>query len=50
MGKGCVRFRRLDDLSLDLIGETIARVPVDQYVERYRAVRGSARKTRASAS
>ncbi len=50
MGKSCVRFRRLDDLPLDLIGETIARVPVDRYVERYRAVRGSSRKTRASAS
>ena len=41
MGKSCVRFHRLDDLPLDLIGETIARVPVDPYIERYRAVRGS---------
>lgn len=49
MGKSCVRFRGLDDLALDLIGETIARVPVDRYVERYRAVRGSSRKTRANA-
>ena len=44
MGKSCVRFRTLDDLPLDVIGETIARVPVDRYVERYRAVRGSSRK------
>ena len=50
MGKGCVRFRRLDDLPLDLIAETIARTPVDRYVERYRAVRGSTRKARVSAS
>jgi Domain of unknown function (DU1801) len=49
MGKSCVRFRRLDDLPLDLIGETIARVPVDRYVERYRAARGSSRKTRITA-
>jgi Domain of unknown function (DU1801) len=47
MGKSCVRFKRLDDLPLELIGETIARVPVDAYVKRYEAVRGSSRKTRA---
>ena len=48
MGKSCVRFRKLDDLPLDLIGETIARVPVDRYVERYQIVRGSSRKRRAT--
>jgi uncharacterized protein YdhG (YjbR/CyaY superfamily) len=40
MGKSCVRFRRAEDLPLDLIGETIARTPVDRYVARYLAVRG----------
>ena len=39
MGKSCVRFRQLDDLPLDLIGETIARVSVDQYNARYEASR-----------
>ncbi len=48
MGKSCVRFRRLEDLPLDVIGETIARVPVDRYIERYAAARGSSRKTRAT--
>jgi Domain of unknown function (DU1801) len=48
MGKSCVRFRRLDDLPLDVVGETIARVPVDRYVERYEAVRGSSRRSRAA--
>ena len=28
MGKSCVRFKKLDDLSLDVIGRAIARVPV----------------------
>jgi uncharacterized protein YdhG (YjbR/CyaY superfamily) len=46
MGKSCVRFRRLDDLPLDLIGETIARADVDTFVEYYRAARGSSRGTR----
>ncbi len=32
MGKSCVRFRRLDDIPLDLIGATIAATPVDEFV------------------
>ncbi len=28
VGKSCVRFRKLDDLPLDLIGQTIAAVPM----------------------
>jgi uncharacterized protein DUF1801 len=45
MGKSCVRFRSLDDLPLDVIGETVAKVPLDRFVERYQATRGSSRKT-----
>jgi len=32
MGKGCVRFKTLDDLPVDLIGQTVARCPVDQLI------------------
>jgi hypothetical protein len=46
MGKSCVRFRRLEDLPLDVIGETIARTDLDRYLEHYRAARGSSRATR----
>ena len=46
MGKSCVHFRRLEDLPLDVIAETIARVPVERFIERYRAVRGSTRQAR----
>ena len=35
MGKSCVHFRKLADLPLDLVGETIGRVSVDKYIERY---------------
>ena len=55
MGKACVRFKRLEDLPLDLIGETIARTPVDRYIAGYEAVRrataggGSRRASRAKA-
>ena len=43
MGKSCVRFRKLDDLPLPLIGEAIGRIPADEFVERVKAVH-SARK------
>jgi hypothetical protein len=33
MGKSCVRFKKLDDLALDVIGETIKRVPAKKYIE-----------------
>lgn len=39
MGKSCVRFRNLDDLPLDLVGETIAMTPIDEFLEIYKASR-----------
>ena len=39
VGKSCVRFRRIDDLPLDLIGKTIAATPVDAYIAMYEASR-----------
>jgi hypothetical protein len=47
MGKSCVRFRRLADVPLGIIGETIARADLDGFVERHAEARGSARATRA---
>jgi hypothetical protein len=35
MGKSCIRFKRLEDLPLDLVGEAIARVPVEELVAQY---------------
>jgi Domain of unknown function (DU1801) len=46
MGKSCVRFRRLEDVPLDLIGETIARSDLDSYLRHYEVTRGSARVAR----
>jgi hypothetical protein len=48
MGKCCVRFRKLEDLPLDVIGEVIARVPVKAYVSRVEAVLQKSRSKRAS--
>ena len=39
MGKSCVRFRTLDDLPLDLVGEVVGRTPVAEFVDMYRASR-----------
>ena len=46
MGKGCVRFKKLDDLPLDVIGRFLARVSVDEHIATYQATRN---KTRSSA-
>ena len=43
MGKSCIRFKKLEDLPLDVIGEAIARVPLDEYVRRYEAILGKKR-------
>ena len=50
MGGCCVHFKKLDDLPLDVVGNTIARVAVDQYVERYensRTTKNPKKKTKA---
>jgi hypothetical protein len=39
MGKSCVRFKKLDDLPLDLIGEVIARTPMEEWIRVYRQSR-----------
>ena len=35
MGKSCVRFKSLDDLPLDVIGQAIARTTVDDFIAVY---------------
>jgi hypothetical protein len=40
MGKSCLRFRRLEDLHLDLLAEVVAGTSVPDYVERYERARG----------
>ena len=39
MGKSCVRFKKVDDLPLDLIAETVASTSVDEYIRSYEAAR-----------
>jgi hypothetical protein len=33
MGKACIRFKKIEDLPLDLIGEAIRRVPASVYID-----------------
>ena len=44
MGKSCIRFKKLDDLPLDVIGQAIARVPVDKYIQAYEDLRKKVKK------
>jgi hypothetical protein len=48
MGKSCLRFRHLDEVPLDVIGETIARADLGRTLAHYAEARGSSRKTRAA--
>jgi hypothetical protein len=37
MGKSCIRFRKVEDLALDVIGQTIRNVPMKQFIRFYEA-------------
>ena len=51
MGKSCIRFKKLDDLAVDVIGKAIARVPAKKYIAYYESViktSGKKKKSRAA--
>ena len=39
MGKSCIRFKRADDLPLDAIGDVVASVPMERWIEIAKSVR-----------
>ena len=39
MGKSCVRFKKPEDLALDVIADSIRSTPPDAYIAQYEAVR-----------
>jgi len=50
MGKACIRFKKLDDLALGVIGEAIRRVPARKWIEIYeKATVGRRKETPARA-
>ena len=38
MGRACIRFKKLDDLPLDVLAEAIRRVPVKKCIEQHEAI------------
>lgn len=38
MGKSCIRFKKLEDLALDVIGEAIRRLPARKFIAYYESV------------
>lgn len=41
MGKSCVRMKKLEDFPLEIIGETIKKFSVDEFIKLYESSRGS---------
>ena len=35
IGKACVRFRKIEDLPLDLVAEAVAKIGVDDFIDSY---------------
>lgn len=46
MGKSCVRFKRLEQVPLDVVGETMAKIPPATFIERYEAARAKTARGR----
>jgi uncharacterized protein YdhG (YjbR/CyaY superfamily) len=44
VGKSCVRFKKLEHLPLELIGEAIATMEVDEFIDRVNEVKSSRKK------
>ena len=44
MGKACIRFKKVEDLALDVIAEAIWRVPAKKYIEQSEAALKTTRK------
>lgn len=37
MGKSCVRFKKIEDVALDVVAETVSSVPVAEFIAQYEA-------------
>lgn len=44
MGKCCIRFRKLEDLPLDVVAELMGRLSIDEYIQAYEAGRDRTRR------
>lgn len=48
MGKCCIRFRKADDIPIDLIGKLVARWPVSRWIDVYQAALDTRSKGKSS--
>jgi len=48
MGQGCLRFKTLPELALDVVESTVARLPVKDYIAGYQAMRDAMGKGKKS--
>jgi hypothetical protein len=46
MGQGCLRFKTLPELALDVVESTVDRLPVKEYTAGYQAMRDAQKKSR----
>ena len=44
IGKACIRFKKLEDLPLDLVAEAISHASVEDYIKVYESARSRPRK------
>ncbi len=44
MGRACIRFRKVEDLALDVIAEAVRRADVDHFIAAYEQARSAPRK------
>lgn len=50
MGKCCIRFKKLEDLALDVIGELVRRMPAREFIQHYESVLKNSRRRPAKSS
>lgn len=46
MGKSCVRFRKIEEVPLEVIAEVVAAQSVDEFVAQYEAIQAEAKVAR----
>jgi hypothetical protein len=49
MGKACVRFKRVEDLPLEVIGEAVRRVPVKKFLKYYETTLAGSKRGKSAA-
>lgn len=50
MGKSCIRFKKLEDIPLELLGRTVQRISLARYIQLYEQVVGPKKKESKAAS